>query len=176
MATHHREGLCEAVSDGALWKLDVTLVPHPRDMPAFIGAALDAYATGRELPFVIVDKARERVAGATRFMNINLPHKRAEIGFTFLGQSWQRTAANTESKLLLLRQAFDNWRLNRVEFLTDIRNERSVSAILRLGAKQEGVLRRHMVMRDGRLRDSALFSIVSEEWPEIQQNLRAKLP
>jgi RimJ/RimL family protein N-acetyltransferase len=175
MAPGHHDGLCEAVSDGELWNLEVTLVPHPRDMRTFMSTAEEGFASGRELPFVIIDKTSQRVAGSTRFLNIEMPHKNAEIGYTFLGQSWQRTAANTESKLLLLQHAFDGWGMNRVQFLTDVRNERSRNAILRLGAKEEGVLRSHMIMRGGRVRDSILFSIISEEWPEVEKNLRKKL-
>lgn len=172
MAKHHHDSLCEAVSDGELWKLDFTLVSHPKDMSLFIETAEEACLAGRELPFVIIERANEKVAGSTRFMNINMSQKRIEIGFTFLGKSWQRTAMNTETKLLLLLQVFEKWHLNRVQFLTDVRNERSREAILRLGAKQEGVLRSHMVMRDGRIRDSVLFSITSSEWPGIRANLR----
>ena len=175
MAPRHHDGLCAAVRNGELWNLEVTLVPHPRDMQVFMATAEEGYQSGRELPFVIIDKTNETVAGSTRFLNIEMPHKNAEIGYTFLGHSWQRTAANTEAKLLLLQQAFDNWGLNRVQFLTDVRNERSRNAILRLGAKEEGVLRSHMVMRGGRVRDSILFSIISAEWPEVEANLRKKL-
>jgi RimJ/RimL family protein N-acetyltransferase len=171
----HHDGLCEAVRDGELWNLQVTLVPHPRDVAGFVEQALQARAAGDQLAFATVDTATGRVAGSTRFMAVNLPYRRLEIGFTFLGRSWQRTAANTEAKLLMLTHAFEELGLNRVEFLTDFRNDTSRAAIARLGATQEGVLRSHMVMRDGFVRDSVLFSITAAEWPAARQRLVAAL-
>jgi RimJ/RimL family protein N-acetyltransferase len=108
-------------------------------------------------------------------MKANLPNKRVEIGFTFLASSFQRTPINTEAKLLMLTHAFERLGLNRVEFLTDLLNTRSRAAIARLGASQEGVLRQHMVMRDGRVRDSVIFSITAAEWPELKPQLASKL-
>src|SRR6185436_14956258 len=109
------------------------------------------------------DRASGELAGSTRFMAVRLPFKRLEIGFTFLARSFQRTALNTEAKLLMLTHAFERLGLNRVEFLTDVLNTRSRAAIARLGATQEGVLRQHMVMRDGRVRDTVIFSITAPE-------------
>ena len=175
LAQRHHDGLCDAVRDGELWNLQVTLVPHPRDVAAFLEQALGAQAAGDQLAFATIDAASGRVAGSTRFMSVNLPYRRLEIGFTFLGRSWQRTAANTEAKLLMLTHAFEELGLNRVEFLTDFRNDASRAAIGRLGATQEGVLRSHMVMRDGFVRDSVLFSITAAEWPAVRQRLAAAL-
>ncbi|GHH79685.1 hypothetical protein GCM10018781_58220 [Kitasatospora indigofera] len=171
----HHDGLCEAVRDGELWNLAVTLVPHPDDVAAFIDQALAAHREGQQLAFATIDSATGRVAGSTRLMAVNLPYRRLEIGFTFLGRSWQRTAVNTEAKLLMLTHAFEELGLNRVEFLTDFRNSASRAAIARLGATQEGVLRSHMVMRDGFVRDSVLFSITAAEWPESKRRLTAAL-
>ncbi|GAA4885365.1 GNAT family N-acetyltransferase [Kitasatospora terrestris] len=174
--THdHHDGLCEAISDGELWNLQVTLVPHPRDVRAFIDDALTARSAGTQLAYATIDLATGRVAGSTRFMAIDLPNRRLEIGFTFLGRTWQRTAVNTEAKLLMLSHAFDTHGMNRVEFLTDVRNDRSRTAIARLGAVHEGTLRRHMVMRDGWIRDSAVYSITSPDWPDAKTALANRL-
>ena len=162
------------MSDGRLWELPVTLVPSPSDVPAFIEAAAQGFASGRERPFAIIDKASGKVAGSTRFMNINATHRRVEIGYTFLGASFQRTHVNTSAKLLLLQHAFEVMGMNRVEFLTDVLNECSRNAIARLGARQEGLLRSHMIMREGRIRDSVIFSIVAAEWPAVCERLRER--
>jgi RimJ/RimL family protein N-acetyltransferase len=171
----HQPGLCEAIADGELWNLHVTLVPHPRDVPRFIDDALQAHARGEELAFATIDAASGRVIGSTRFMKFTPLHRRVEIGFTFLARSFQRTRANSEAKLLMLSHAFERLGLNRVELLTDFLNDTSRAAIARLGARQEGVLRSHMVMRDGRVRDSVIFSIVAPEWPELKRALQQKL-
>ena len=171
----HREGLCQAISDGELWNLFVTLVPHVDDIDNFLINAQIAHEAGDGLAFAIIDKANNKIAGSTRFMKANLANKRVEIGFTFLGKSYQKTMINTEAKLLMLTYAFESLNLNRVEFLTDYLNNTSRNAILRLGAKEEGILRNHMVMPDGRVRDSVLFSIIKNEWAGIKQNLSYKL-
>ncbi len=168
-------GLAAAIEDGELWTIPVTFVPHPQDLAPFFAFAEEAFQAGRELAFAIIDKASGAVAGSTRFRCIELGHRRAEIGFTFLGRSWQRSHINTEAKYLMLRHAFDTWELNRVELLTDVLNIQSRQAIARIGAREEGVLRNHMVMRDGRIRDSVVFSIVRSEWPEVQALLAQKI-
>lgn len=175
LAECHRDGVCEAIQDGELWNLFVTLVPHVRDIDEFFVNAENTYRANEGLAFAIVDKASNRIAGSTRLMKANVPNKRVEIGFTFLGRSFQRTKVNTEAKLLLLTHAFEVLLFNRVEFLTDYLNATSRNAISRLGAKQEGILRNHMVMPNGRIRDSVLFSIITNEWPGVKQNLEYKL-
>lgn len=175
LSASHKAGLCDAIDDGELWKLHVTLVPHPDIINEFLSDALQAYETGDGLTFAIIDIKTSKIAGSTRFMKANYPYKRIEVGFTFLGKSWQRTRINTEVKLLMLSHAFETLDFNRVEFLTDYLNNRSRQAILRLGAKEEGVLRNHMIMPDGRVRDSVLFSIIKNEWPGIKQHLSCKL-
>ena len=172
----HEDALIAAASDGELWKSTVTIVPSsPATMIDYIQAALNGQAQGRELPFVIIRKSSNQVVGTTRFYEIR-PHDRAAaIGYTWLAKSIQRTAINTESKLLLLTHAFEHWRCNRVELITDVLNEQSRAAILRLGAKQEGILRKHLILPSGRVRDSVLFSIIDEEWPEVKTQLRVKL-
>jgi RimJ/RimL family protein N-acetyltransferase len=175
LASHHLPGLAEAISDGALWQLPVTTVPHPDDLPQFLQAADAAVCNKREMAFATIDQASGRVVGSTRFRNIEAAHQRVEIGFTFIAQSWQRTQINTEAKYLMLTHAFERWGCNRVELLTDVLNSKSRNAIVRIGAREEGILRSHMVMRDGRIRDSVIFSITRAEWPLARQALEAKL-
>jgi N-acetyltransferase len=175
LAQRHLAGLAQAIYDGELWKLPVTKVPHPDELPSFLADAERAFAEQRELSFAIVDKSDGKVAGSTRFRAIEHDHRRAEIGFTFLAASRQRSYVNTEAKYLMLQHAFDVWRLERVELLTDVLNEVSRRAIARIGARQEGILRSHMVMRHGRIRDSVVFSIIAREWPDTRAALRAKL-
>ena len=171
----HRAGLCDAIADGELWNLYVTTVPPLDQIHLFFKNAQAAFETGDGLAFATIDKSTGKVAGSTRFMKANLPNKRLEIGFTFLGKSWQKTGINTEAKLLMLTHAFEVMDLNRVEFLTDYFNNTSRNAILRLGAKEEGLLRSHMVMPNGRVRDSMLYSIVKHEWSGVKLHLSEKL-
>ncbi|MCX5150707.1 GNAT family protein [Streptomyces sp. NPDC048550] len=171
----HHDGLCEAVRDGSLWNLAVTLVPHPDDVRGFIEDATAARAEGTQLPYATVDAATGRVIGSTRLMMINTAQRRLEIGWTFLAESWQRTGMNTEAKLLMLTHAFEVMGMNRVELLTDVRNTKSRSAISGLGATHEGVLRHHMVMRDGWIRDTAVYSITRPEWPQAKQALEVRV-
>ena len=175
LASPHLVPLAEAIRDGELWKIPVTFVPHPDDLPQFLGDALSAHERGRELAFATIDKATDRVVGSTRFMNIEAAHRRLEIGFTFLSAAAQRTHVNTEAKYLMLSHAFEHWKCNRVELLTDVLNEKSRTAIARIGAQREATLRQHMIMRDGRIRDSALFAIVSPDWPEVKAALERRL-
>ena len=175
LSIHHKQGLCDAIRDGELWNLFVTIVPHPDAIDAFFANAQITLENNEGMAFATIDKATNKIAGSTRFMKSNLPNKRAEIGFTFLGKSWQKTHINTESKLLMLTHAFETMGLNRVELLTDYLNTTSRNAILRLGAKEEGILRNHMIMPDGRVRDSVIFSIINNEWAGVKQHLNAKL-
>ncbi|MDP6792586.1 MAG: GNAT family protein [Anaerolineales bacterium] len=171
----HIEGLCRAISDGELWKLLVAMVPHPDNIDEYLSDAHNAYKTGIGLAFATIDKAANRVAGSTRFMRADLPNTRIEIGFTFLGKTWQKTPINTESKFLMLSHAFETMGLNRVELRTDYLNSTSRRAILRLGAKEEGLLRNHMVMPNGRVRDSVIYSVIRNDWPGVKQHLSSKL-
>jgi RimJ/RimL family protein N-acetyltransferase len=171
----HEESLIAAAGDGELWNSNVTVVPTRATMAVYIEAALKAQALGRELPFVIVRKLSDQIVGTTRFYDIERIDRRVAIGYTWLAASAQRTAVNTEAKLLLLTQAFECWRFIRVELITDVLNQQSRTAILRLGAKEEGVLRNHMVMPGGRYRDSVCFSIIEAEWPEVKARLESKL-
>ena len=175
LAARHLPGLALAIKDGALCELPVTLVPRPHELDKFLENADQQYSTGFGLSFATIEQTSGTVVGSTRFRATEIAHRRAEIGFTFIAQSWQRTAVNTEAKYLMLKHEFEQWRFNRVEFLTDYLNAQSRAAIARLGATQEGILRSHMVMRDGRIRDSVLFSIISADWPEIKSKLEAML-
>ena len=175
LSMSHEAALIEAASDGKLWKSRVTNVPDASRMRSYIDAALAGVAERRELPFVIIRKSSGKVVGSTRFYNILPADRSAEIGYTWLAASAQRTAVNTEAKLLLLTHAFETMKCIRVTLITDVLNEQSRAAILRLGAKQEGVMRSHIIMPDGRVRDSVLFSIIEGEWPEVKTRLEEKL-
>ncbi len=152
----------------------MTLVPHPDDVRGFIDEAMAARAEGTQIPYATVDAATGQVLGSTRLMMINTAQRRLEIGWTFLAESRQRTGVNTEAKLLMLTHAFEALGMNRVELLTDVRNTKSRAAIAGLGATHEGVLRHHMVMRDGWIRDTAVYSITRPEWPEVKRALEAR--
>lgn len=171
----HEDSLVAAASDGELWNSTVTIVPTRDTISAYIGTALDMQAKGTALPFVIIQKPSGKVVGSTRYFHIERDHRRVEIGYTWLSASAQRTQVNTEAKLLMLTHAFEVWRCIRVEFFTDVLNHQSRAAILRLGAKQEGILRNHMIMPSGRYRDSVCFSITEAEWPEVKAGLETKL-
>lgn len=170
----HAESLIAAASDGELWDSTLTIVPDRSSAAAYIEAALLGQARGQELPFVIIRKASDEVVGTTRFYDIKPADRGVAIGYTWLSASAQRTAINTEAKLLLLTHAFEHWGCIRVELITDVLNEQSRTAILRLGAKQEGILRNHLIMPGPRIRDSACFSIIKEEWPEVKARLAVR--
>ena len=171
----HAADLSTAIGLDDLWKLSVSNLPPPGGMEAYIAEALALQSAGKALPFAQIEKSTGRAVGSTRFGNYEPAHRRVEIGWTWLGTPWQRTAFNTEAKYLLLEHAFEALGLNRAEFKTDFLNDRSRKAILRLGALEEGVMRRHMIMRDGRVRDSVYYSIIAEEWPVVKENLRRRL-
>jgi RimJ/RimL family protein N-acetyltransferase len=171
----HLQGLQKAIEDGKLWEIPVTFVPHPDKLEGFLDAAESAFQAGTELAFATVDAPSGKVLGSTRFRCIETGHRRVEIGFTFLAASSQRTHVNTEAKYLMLCHAFEKWGCNRVELLTDQRNTKSRLAIQRIGAQEEGVLRSHMVMRDGYIRNSVMYSFISAQWPEAKEALHAKI-
>jgi N-acetyltransferase len=183
MTFAHEAALSRAAADGELWNTDVTIIPRAEGMRDYIQYALDGLAQRNQLPFVIryaggspasATRAGE-IVGTTRFYEI-FPHDRkAAIGYTWLASRAQRSPVNTEAKLLLLTLAFETWKLVRVELITDVRNEQSRAAILRLGAKQEGILRKHLILPSGRVRDSVVFSITDDEWPEVKDRLQARL-
>jgi N-acetyltransferase len=171
----HEAALNKAAGDGELWNTDVTIIPKPDGMNGYIQFALDGLNQGTQLPFVIVQLSENRIVGTTRFYDIFANDQKCAIGYTWLAKSVQRTPLNTEAKLLLLTHAFETWHCVRVELITDVRNEQSRAAILRIGAKQEGVLRKHIMLPSGRIRDSVVFSILDTEWPTVRTNLLTRL-
>jgi RimJ/RimL family protein N-acetyltransferase len=171
----HAESLVAAASDGELWNTNFTIIPDSAGVTSYIAAALAGQSIGKELPFVIINKSSNEVVGTTRFYEMRPNDRAAAIGYTWLAKSAQRTPINTESKLLLLTHAFEEWKCFRIELITDALNEQSRAAILRLGAKQEGILRNHLTMPSGRVRDSVVFSIIDDEWPEVKAGLIARL-
>ena len=175
LSLSHQEALVRASTDGELWTLPYTVVPSKETIFEYISKTLQAQEQGLEQPFAIVDMHRSAIVGSTRYTRIDAENRQREIGYTWLARSVQRTAINTEAKYLLLRHAFEDCGCIRVEFMTDILNERSRAAILRIGAKQEGILRNHMIMPNGRYRDSVCFSIIESEWPIVKESLIARL-
>lgn len=175
LSASHLKGMAAAIKDGALHRLTVTSVPHPDELDGFYQNAMQERKAQQSLVYASVDAATGQVVGSTRFMNTEWAHRRTEIGFTFIAASRQRTAINTEAKLMMLTHAFEELGNNRVALRTDVLNNRSRTAIERLGAQFEGTLRNHMVMPDGRIRDTAVYSIIKNQWPEIQALLKDKL-
>jgi RimJ/RimL family protein N-acetyltransferase len=171
----HLSALLEVAGDAALWRYMLGDCSKLEGMRAFIEEALKGQHAGNALPFVTIDGASGRAIGSTRFGNIVPEHKRVEIGWTWVAPEWQRTAINTEAKYLMMRYAFEQQHCNRVELKTHAQNVKSRTAILRIGAKEEGTLRSHMVMPDGSLRDTVYFSVIAPEWPEVKRGLEHKL-
>ncbi len=147
----------------------------PEDFQHLIEKALSEQERGESVVFATVERGSGQVIGSTRFMNIDRVNRRVEIGSTWIAPAWHRTAVNTEAKYLMLRHAFEVWQCMRVELKTDALNQKSRSAILRIGAREEGTLRRHLITWTGRVRDSVYFSILDTEWPEVKTNLEAML-
>ncbi len=175
LAKAHLAGLAEAGLDEELWRWIPTPVRTPEEMAAYIETALNEQERGTSLPFAIVEKATGRAIGSTRYGNIDRTHHRVEIGWTWVAREWQRTAMNTEAKYLLLRHAFETLGCMRVELKTDSLNERSRAAILRIGAREEGIFRNHLITASGRIRHTVYFSIIDSEWPAVKERLEAKL-
>lgn len=161
--------LLTAATDGALWTLFYTAAPGPDTIDAWIARAMQEKAAARSLPLAVIHDGR--LVGSTRFMRLNPAHRRLEIGTTFFAASVQRTGVNTHTKRLMLAYAFDRLGCLCVQFRTDWFNRSSRAAIERLGAKQDGVLRNHTIMPDGRVRDTVCYSILASEWPGVKQNL-----
>jgi len=164
-----------AASDGALWEKRTTTVPRPEGFGEYVQKALELQAAGLALPFATVVRDGNRIVGSTRYMNIDAANHRVEIGTTWIARSWQRTFVNTHAKFLMLRHAFEGLGCNAVEIRTHSENDQSRAAIERLGAKLDGILRRHMIMPDGHIRDTAVYSIVREEWPMVKARLEQRL-
>jgi N-acetyltransferase len=172
--SHHKQ-LCAAGLDFDLWRWTTQNVRTPDDMRAYIEQALAEMARGTSLPFATIDLASGKAIGSTRYLNIDVSNLRLEIGATWLAKKWQRTGANTEAKYLMLRHAFEKLGCIRVELKTDSLNLQSREAILRLGAKEEGLLRNHMLTWTGRIRHTVYYSIIDSEWPEMKARLEERL-
>jgi RimJ/RimL family protein N-acetyltransferase len=167
--------LVAAAADGELWNLPFTVVPSAETVDAYIGHALAGQAAGTVMPFATVLRETGQVIGSTRFWKIDRVHRKLEIGSTWISASWQKSFVNTEAKYLMLRHAFEAMACVRVQFTTDEINAKSRAAILRLGAKQEGIVRHERIMPDGRKRNSVRFSIIDDEWPAVKEQLEARL-
>lgn len=171
----HHDELVEATRDGELWRLGFTTVPDPEGMRAEIDRRLGLQRAGTMLPFAVRERAGGQAVGMTTYMNVDLPNRHFEIGSTWYRRRVQRTAVNTESKLLLLSHAFEELDAIAVEFRTSHANLESRRAIERLGARLDGILRSQMLHRDGSIRNTYAYSIVAAEWPEVRQRLRERL-
>jgi N-acetyltransferase len=171
----HLDALCAVGLDPELWRLTASRVSTREEMRAHIAGGLARQAAGTALLFANVLRSENRVVGSTGYGNIDPANRRVEIGWTWVARAWQRTAVNTEAKYLMMRHAFEVLGCVRVEFKTDALNAASRAAILRLGAKEEGILRSHMIVQGGRVRDSVYYSVIAGEWPDVKRKLERKL-
>ena len=174
LSQDHHDGLVEAVKDGELWKLWYTFVPKPEDMRKEIDRRLGLQAAGSMMPWTVFDPDGQ-IAGMTTYMNVDTPNRRVEIGSTWYAKRVQRSALNTQCKLLLLAHAFEKLDCIAVEFRTHFFNHQSRRGIERLGAKQDGILRNHQVAPNGTLRDTVVYSIIASEWPTVKAHLTYQL-
>ena len=175
LGVQHLDALSEVGLDEDLWRWIPSQVRSREEMLEYIRTALEWQAAGAALPFATIDESSGRAVGSTRYMNIDKANHKVEIGATWIARPWQRTVVNTEAKYLMLRHAFEQLGCIRVELKTDALNERSRNAILRIGARQEGIFRKHVICATGRIRDSVWFSIIDTEWPQVKAALEAKL-
>ncbi len=159
----------------SIWEWTANIVKDENDLERYVRAALADQMLGKSVPFVTIERASGKIVGSTRFGNIDTANRKVEIGWTWLNPEWQRTAINTEAKLLMLTHAFEVWKCVRVELKTDSNNEKSRKAIARIGALEEGILRNHMITETGRFRDSVYFSIIESEWETVKANLASKV-
>ena len=175
LGEQHADGLAEAAKDGELWELWFTVVPAPNDINAYIAAALCGMKDGHMLPWAVRDRATGAIVGSTRYHDIVAAIDRVEIGYTWYAKSRQRSSVNTTCKLLLLGHAFDTLGCQVVGLRTDNFNFASQRAIEALGAKKDGVIRHHMPRRDGSARDTHIYSILRQEWPDVKRHLELRL-
>lgn len=172
MTLEHHARLSEVGLDPEIWRYTLVVVRTPDDMRSYMESALKLQSAGTTLPFVTIERSSGRVVGSTRFGNYDAENRRIEIGWTWVARPWQRTTINTEAKYLMLSHAFEKLRCVRVELKTDVLNAPSRKAMLRIGAKEEGILRKHALVWDGRYRDSIYYSILDEEWPDVKLQLQ----
>jgi RimJ/RimL family protein N-acetyltransferase len=175
LSLDHLDGLCEVGLDPELWRWIPVPITNRDEMRRYVETALRWYAEGTAMPLAIVLNETDQVVGSSRFANIDRENRHVEIGWTWIGTPWQGTAVNTEAKYLMLQHAFETLGCIRVEFKTDSLNEKSRNALLRIGAKEEGTFRNHMITASGRYRHSVYFSVIDSEWPELKRRLEEKL-
>jgi RimJ/RimL family protein N-acetyltransferase len=175
LSLDHVAGLAEVGLDPAIWRWTIARPTTVAELRAWAEAAIVGRDAGTELPFATIDRATGRPIGSSRYLNIVLEHRRVEIGWTWVAPAWQRTGVNREAKLLMLAHAFDTLGCRRVEFKTDSLNEPSRTALLGIGAQFEGIFRNHMIMPEGRMRHSAYYSVIDEEWPAVRARLERSL-
>lgn len=175
LGPHHLDALCAVGLEPSLWAFTTVRITTPEEMRDYMETGLAEQRGGTALPFATVERATGTVVGTTRFANAVHEHARVEIGWTWIAPRWQRTGVNTEAKLLMLRHAFEVLRVRRVELKTSALNLRSRAAILRIGATEEGTLRKHMINADGSARNSVYFSVIDDEWPIVRARLESML-
>lgn len=175
LAEHHWPGILAAGLHPELWTWTIDRIVDEAGLRTYFDAARAAATEGREVPFATVDAASGEVVGSTRFGNLDADNRHVEIGWTWVTPSRQRTAVNTEAKYLMLRHAFEAWGCHRVELKTDVLNTCSRAAMLRIGAREEGVFRSYQVRDDGRVRDTAWYAITAHDWPEVRAGLERRL-
>ena len=175
LSLDHLDDLARVGLEPEIWRWAPQPITNREQMQTYVETALRLQAEGTALPFATVLNETDQVVGSTRFANIDRENKHVEIGWTWIGKAWQRTAVNTEAKYLMLRHAFEKLGCIRVEFKTDSLNQQSRNALLRIGAKEEGTFRNHMITSDGRFRHSVYFSVIDSEWPEVKGRLEEKL-
>jgi len=175
LSLEHLDGLCEIGLHPDLWRWTTDSLRTRDDMTHYVETALQSERDGTARPLATIFVESGEVIGCTRFGNIDRHNRHVEIGWTWVGVPWQRTVVNTEAKYLMLRHAFETLGCIRVEFKTDSLNGPSRQALLRIGAKEEGTMRNHMIVHDGRYRHSVYFSVIDSEWPEVKANLQARL-
>ena len=175
MTLDHLSGLAEVGLDPEIWRLTTVMIQTAEEMRGYVESALELQRAGATLPFVTIERSTGRVVGSTRFGNYDPANRRIEIGWTWIARPWQRTAVNTEAKYLMLTHAFERLHCVRVELKTDVLNSPSRQAMLRIGAREEGILRKHTLMWTGRYRDSIYYSILDEEWHDVKKQLERML-
>jgi len=175
LEARHFDGLCEVGLEPELWRWALTPVQTREEVAQWLKEAVLEAERKAALPFAIIEKASGKAIGSSRFANIDLRHSRVEIGWSWIAPAWQGTLVNAETKYLMLSHAFEALGCMRVEFKADALNERSCAALRRIGAKEEGTLRRHMIVAHGRVRDTVYFSILDVEWPDVKRGLESRL-
>ena len=175
LSLEHLPALCEVGFDPEIWRWAPTPITNSKEMRTYVETALRWQAEGQALPFATVLNETDQVVGSTRFASIDQENKHMEIGWTWIGKPWQRTAVNTEAKYLMLRHAFETLGCIRVEFKTDSLNQQSRNALLRIGAFEEGTFRNHMITHEGRYRHSVYFSVIDSEWADVKGRLEESL-